>query len=59
MENVRPIVVREHDAARDLWNDGAKGVLTFRTLFSAGTTETRSLTAGVADLEPVGFHKSA
>jgi quercetin dioxygenase-like cupin family protein len=60
MENVRPIVVREHDAARDLWNDGAKGVLTFRTLFSAGTTETRSLTAGVADLEPgdwLGLHR--
>jgi mannose-6-phosphate isomerase-like protein (cupin superfamily) len=59
MADVRPIVLREHDAARELWNDGAKGVLSFRTLFSAGTTETGSLTVGVADLEPgdwLGLH---
>ena len=60
MAHVRPIVLREHDAAPEFWNDGAKGVLSFRTLFSAGTTETRSLTAGVADLESghwLGLHR--
>lgn len=43
------------DVARDSWDDPAKGVLGFRTLFSAGTTATRALTAGIADLSAGGW----
>ena len=34
------------------WDDAVKGALTFRTLFSKGSTPTAGLTAGVAELAP-------
>jgi len=55
MGQLKPLVVSERDVARDSWNDTTKGVLGFRTLFSAGTTSTRTLTAGIADLNTGGW----
>ena len=62
MGQLRPLVISERDVARDSWDDATKGVLGFRTLFSAGTTATRALTAGIADLDPggwLGLHRHA
>ena len=55
MGQLKPLVISESDVARDSWDDTAKGVLGFRTLFSAGTTVTRALTAGIADLNAGGW----
>jgi len=55
MGQLKPVVISESDVARDSWDDTIKGVLGFRTLFSAGTTATQALTAGVADLNAGGW----
>jgi len=55
MGQLKPLVISESDVARDSWDDTIKGVLGFRTLFSAGTTATQALTAGVADLNAGGW----
>jgi len=60
MGQLKPLVISESDVARDSWDDTIKGVLGFRTLFSAGTTATQALTAGVADLNAgdwLGLHR--
>jgi mannose-6-phosphate isomerase-like protein (cupin superfamily) len=60
MGQLRPLVISESDVARDSWDDTTKGVLGFRTLFSADTTATRALTAGIADLSAgcwLGLHR--
>ena len=60
MGQLKPLVISESDVARDSWDDTTKGVLEFRTLFSAGTTATQALTAGVADLNAgdwLGLHR--
>ena len=60
MGQLQPLVVSDSDVARDSWDDTTKGVLEFRTLFSAGTTATQALTAGVADLNAgdwLGLHR--
>ena len=60
MGQLKPLVISESDVARDSWDDTTKGVLGFRTLFSAGTTATQALTAGVADLKAgdwLGLHR--
>ena len=60
MGQLQPLVISERDVARDSWDDTTKGVLGFRTLFSAGTTATQALTAGVADLKAgdwLGLHR--
>ena len=60
MGQLKPLVISESDVARDSWDDTIKGVLGFRTLFSAGTTATLALTAGVADLNAgdwLGLHR--
>ena len=60
MGQLKPLVISESDVARDSWDDTTKGVLGFRTLFSAGTTATQALTAGVADLNAgdwLGLHR--
>jgi mannose-6-phosphate isomerase-like protein (cupin superfamily) len=62
MDHSQPLVIRESDVNRDVWNDKIKGVLGFRTLFSGGVTATASLTAGIADLnagEWLGLHRHA
>lgn len=50
-----PVVRHEGDGAQDEWDDPVRGVLSFRTLFSGGSTPTRSLTAGVTELRPGGW----
>ena len=60
MGQLKPLVISESDVARDSWDDTTKGVLGFRTLFSGGTTATRALTAGIADLNGgdwLGLHR--
>ena len=60
MGQLKPLVISESDVARDCWDDTIKGILGFRTLFSAGTTATQALTAGVADLNAgdwLGLHR--
>jgi mannose-6-phosphate isomerase-like protein (cupin superfamily) len=55
MEVPEPLVVHEGDVPREAWVDPVKGVLAFRTVFSGGTTATRTFTAGVADLDQGGW----
>jgi mannose-6-phosphate isomerase-like protein (cupin superfamily) len=55
MGQLQPLVISESDVARDSWDDKTKGVLGFRTLFSADTTTTQALTAGIADLNAGGW----
>ena len=55
MEQLKPLVIGEADVTRDAWDDPVRGVLGFRTLISGGTTPTRTLTAGIADLNPGGW----
>jgi mannose-6-phosphate isomerase-like protein (cupin superfamily) len=58
----QPVVVGGHDVTLEVWDDEIKGVLGFRTLFSAGSTPTATLTAGIADLntgEWLGLHRHA
>ena len=55
MGQLQPLVISENDVARDSWDDTAKGILGFRTLFSAGTTATQALTASIADLGAGGL----
>lgn len=60
MGQLKPLVISESDVARDSWDDPAKGVLGFRTLFSGGITATQALTAGIADLNGgdwLGLHR--
>src|SRR5262245_12387340 len=62
MGQLKPLVISEGEVARDSWDDPVKGVLGFRTLFSAGATATRALTAGIADLSAggwLGLHRHA
>ena len=55
MGQLQPLVISDSDVARDSWDDATQGVLGFRTLLSAGTTATRALTAGIADLNAGGW----
>ena len=55
MESAQPVVMHETDAAGEEWDDPVKGRISFRTLFSAGTTPTAELTTGVATLEQGGW----
>ena len=55
MGQLKPLVISEGDVARDSWDDTTRGVLGFRTFFSAGTTATQALTAGIADLDAGGW----
>jgi quercetin dioxygenase-like cupin family protein len=50
-----PLVTRVSDQPTERWSDPVRGEIDFRTLFGDGDTETDSLTAGVADLEPGGW----
>ncbi len=54
MDDVRTHLVR-HPADGDVerWDDDTRGLVTFRTKFSAGATPTRAMTTGVGEL-PVG-----
>ncbi|MUN64304.1 cupin domain-containing protein [Kocuria sediminis] len=47
-------VLREADLPADGWDD-ARGRLRWRTLFSAGSTPTRGMVTGVAELPEGGF----
>jgi mannose-6-phosphate isomerase-like protein (cupin superfamily) len=55
MEQVRAVVRHEDDLAREEWDDPVRGELGFQTVFSAGTTPTSGLTAGLAVLSPGGW----
>ena len=55
MQNLKPLVTRDQDCRRDAWDDPVKGRIGWRTLFSADATQTNSLTAGVAEVEPGGW----
>ena len=62
MGQLQPLIISERNVVRDSWDDATRGVLGFRTLFSAGTTATRALTAGIADLSAggwLGLHRHA
>ena len=62
MGQLQPLIISERNVVRDSWDDATKGVLGFRTLFSAGTTATHALTAGIADLTAggwLGLHRHA
>jgi quercetin dioxygenase-like cupin family protein len=50
-----PLVIRVEDQERDGWDDPVKGRIAWRTPFSGDRTETDSLTAGMAELEPGGW----
>ncbi|MGQ1799027.1 cupin domain-containing protein [Kocuria oceani] len=49
-----PLVVQDDDRPVEGWHD-ERGHLTWRTLFSAGTTPTDTLVTGVAELPEGGF----
>ena len=56
----RPTVLTPDDVPLVRWSDPVRGQVTFRTLFGDGTTETDSLTAVIAELEPgdwFGHHR--
>lgn len=55
MTDVVPAVVREADTQRETWDDPIRGRLGFRTFFGGAGRASRSLTTGVADLEPGGW----
>ena len=55
MDPTRPLVIDEAAVEQETWDDPSKGALAFRTLISGGLTSTRSLTAGVAHLDPNGW----
>lgn len=48
------LVLREEDLPVDGWDD-ARGRLTWRTMFSAGSTPTGAMVTGVAELPEGGF----
>ena len=50
-----PAVVHEADTERETWDDPVRGRIGFRTFVGGAGTATRSLTTGVADLEPGGW----
>jgi len=49
-----PLVRRAEDLPEEGWHDG-RGELTWRTLFSAGSTPTDRMVTGVAQLREDGF----
>jgi quercetin dioxygenase-like cupin family protein len=49
-----PLVLQDDDRPVDGWHD-ERGHLTWRTLFSAGTTPTDTLVTGVAEMPEGGF----
>lgn len=55
MDAGRAVVVHEEDLAREDWDDPIRGALGFYTVFSAGSTATSTLTAGIAVLPPGGW----
>jgi quercetin dioxygenase-like cupin family protein len=52
---VQSLVIRADNQKRDGWDDPVKGRIGWRTLFSADTTPTNGLTAGVGEVEPEGW----
>ena len=48
----RGLVQRLGDGATERWDDPARGTLTFRTIFSKGSSPTSGLTVGFAELAP-------
>ncbi len=52
MSRIEPFVVHEQDCPVEGWDDGAPGSVRWRTLVSGDRTPTRSLTVGVAELQP-------
>jgi mannose-6-phosphate isomerase-like protein (cupin superfamily) len=61
-DRVEPIALDEVDAPQDGWDHPARGRLSWRTLFSKGTTPSESMTCGVAELRPgdwLGLHRHA
>ena len=60
MSTAKPLVVRTEEQVLEGWDDPVKGRVSWRTLFSGGTTATEALTAGVAELQPgdrLGLHR--
>ena len=60
MSTTKPLVVRTEEQVLEGWDDPVKGRVSWRTLFSGGTTPTEALTAGVAELQPgdrLGLHR--
>ena len=55
VQPVRPVVLHESDVVREDWNDPVRGRVGFQTLFTAGSTPTAELTAGVTVLEGGGW----
>ena len=58
--NGRALIIRTEEQTLDGWDDPLKGRVSWRTLFSGGTTATEALTAGVAELQPgdrLGLHR--
>ncbi len=55
MGRIRAVVLHEGDLGREDWDDPVRGRLGFFTVFSAGTTPTGAMTAGVAVLPPGGW----
>ena len=52
---LRPVVLHDSEAEREVWDDPVKGRLGFRGLFSSERTPTNALTTGVTDLPPDGW----
>jgi quercetin dioxygenase-like cupin family protein len=60
MTDVVPAVVREADTEQETWDDPVRGRIAFRTFFGGAGSATRSLTSGLADLDPgdwLGLHR--
>ncbi|HCY98581.1 MAG: hypothetical protein A3D16_23475 [Rhodobacterales bacterium RIFCSPHIGHO2_02_FULL_62_130] len=49
---MKPVRVDQNDLTEETWQDPARGTLRWKTLLSAGVTDTESLVCGIALMEP-------